>query len=481
MVNIGRRNFVKISGGIGLAAAVPFVSSTSAASYDAIVVGAGLSGLHAAMLLEEAGLKVLVLEGRSRIGGRVYTLMDVPNKPEAAGELIGANYARMIAAARKLNLELYSPSSSDGGSGGWAYNIKNQFFGADQWESHSLNPMSGDNRKILPNQMLFTLSNQDNPLRGHGLDAWLTDDFARYDIPFDQYLRARGFSEETIRLMNVTIHTSDIGNTSALHELRRYHVGEFNSNLNTFGDGSAFKQIKGGNSLLPFAMAESLANPPLLNKTVVHFEQTPTSVTVHCSDGSSYSAGNVVCSIPIAVLRNVTFAPHMPRLLRSAVDEMDYGVSVQAHFLIKKRYWEEDGMPARLWTDGPLERFVAIGTGPDDEQTTGIAFINGEQAYRYNLMTDSDVFRYIEKLLVDMRPSMAGALEPLVIQSCERDIHGAGDWIYWQPGQVGKYGRHLRDRHGRIHFCGEHTAIMERGMEAAFESGERAAMDVLLT
>ncbi|MEM7503999.1 MAG: FAD-dependent oxidoreductase [Pseudomonadota bacterium] len=32
-----------------------------------------------------------------------------------------------------------------------------------------------------------------------------------------------------------------------------------------------------------------------------------------------------------------------------------------------------------------------------------------------------------------------------------------------------------------MHFCGEHTALMERGMEGAFESGERAALDVLLS
>ena len=36
--------------------------------FDAIVVGAGLSGLNAAILLEEAGLDVLVLEGRNRLG-----------------------------------------------------------------------------------------------------------------------------------------------------------------------------------------------------------------------------------------------------------------------------------------------------------------------------------------------------------------------------------------------------------------------------
>ena len=42
-------------------------------TYDAIIVGAGVSGLAAACRLLEAGRRVLVLEGRDRIGGRAFT------------------------------------------------------------------------------------------------------------------------------------------------------------------------------------------------------------------------------------------------------------------------------------------------------------------------------------------------------------------------------------------------------------------------
>ncbi|MXW73275.1 MAG: FAD-dependent oxidoreductase, partial [Chromatiales bacterium] len=45
---------------------------------------------------------------------------------------------------------------------------------------------------------------------------------------------------------------------------------------------------------------------------------------------------------------------------------------------------------------------------------------------------------------------------------------------------VGQFAAHMREAHGNIHFAGEHTALMERGMEGAFESGERAAVDALL-
>src|SRR2546426_443624 len=42
-------------------------------TYDAIIVGAGVAGLAAARRLVEAGRRVLVLEGRDRIGGRAFT------------------------------------------------------------------------------------------------------------------------------------------------------------------------------------------------------------------------------------------------------------------------------------------------------------------------------------------------------------------------------------------------------------------------
>ena len=39
--------------------------------FDTIVVGAGVAGLTAARLLTRAGQRVVVLEARDRVGGRV--------------------------------------------------------------------------------------------------------------------------------------------------------------------------------------------------------------------------------------------------------------------------------------------------------------------------------------------------------------------------------------------------------------------------
>lgn len=74
---------------------------------DVVVVGAGLSGLSAAVALHEAGLSVLVLEAKDRIGGKTYS---VSNGDKGVVELGAAwindtNQSQMWALAQKYKLE----------------------------------------------------------------------------------------------------------------------------------------------------------------------------------------------------------------------------------------------------------------------------------------------------------------------------------------------------------------------------------------
>ena len=63
---------------------------------DAIVVGAGLSGMIAARQLLAAGLVPLVLEADDRVGGRILTEEVLPGVPlELGAQWIGDTHERM--------------------------------------------------------------------------------------------------------------------------------------------------------------------------------------------------------------------------------------------------------------------------------------------------------------------------------------------------------------------------------------------------
>jgi monoamine oxidase len=55
--------------------------ATLPSQVDVAIIGAGAAGLGAARALENAGLSVLVLEARDRIGGRAHTVMAAPGLP----------------------------------------------------------------------------------------------------------------------------------------------------------------------------------------------------------------------------------------------------------------------------------------------------------------------------------------------------------------------------------------------------------------
>ena len=81
--------------------------------------------------------------------------------------------------------------------------------------------------------------------------------------------------------------------------------------------------------------------------------------------------------------------------------------------------------------------------------------------------------------LARIRPSTKGALRPVKTLSWQRDPFSGGIYSAWKPGQFTRYASTISDPVDRIFFAGEHTAMLNRGMEGAMESGERAAGEVL--
>ena len=96
-------------------------------------------------------------------------------------------------------------------------------------------------------------------------------------------------------------------------------------------------------------------------------------------------------------------------------------------------------------------------------------------------MTPADADAYVRAHLARLRPSTQGQLRAIRVHSNQNDPFFGGSYAYWKPGMSLRFPQAMSRPHGRIHFAGEHTATLHRGMEGAMESGERAALEILAT
>src|SRR5205085_7070296 len=81
--------------------------------HDAIIVGAGLSGLVCATRLAAANQNVLVLEARDRVGGRVHSVPFANTTIDLGGQWMSVGQPRLAALAQSLGIESF-PHVRDG-------------------------------------------------------------------------------------------------------------------------------------------------------------------------------------------------------------------------------------------------------------------------------------------------------------------------------------------------------------------------------
>ncbi len=474
---ISRRTLIKALSAAPLLAAAGPVRALNKS--DVLVIGAGLSGLNAALLLESAGLNVTVLEGRNRIGGRVESLRNIPGNPEVGGTAFGPGYARLVDAASKYGVELIDITPTIPFFMDRQVVLQDQFISKEAWLTSALNPFPEKMRATPAYAYFDMLMGGINPLKTN--DAWVKPENAKLDISLHDWLLKMGQSEETIRLAY---------NTNPTHGMTAYDVSALMAmSAATFG-GTQRQLVasnpvkgytaKGGNQSIPEAMASALKNEVQLNSTVIGIRTGSSGVEVHCADGTVHRANHVVCSLPCSVLRRVKIDPFMTGKQELAVRTLNSQIINQIHIVPKTPFWEKDGMTPNMFTDSLAGMVIAEHKGANPAEVTSLTiWLRGDRAAWADQVETKFAIDTVIADLERMRPAAKGQLEVLGYKSWYRDPFASGDWAIFAPGQVSNLMPDIAKPHGNIRFCGEHTAVSNRGMEGAMESGERAALEVL--
>jgi len=450
----------------------------AATDFDVIVIGAGLSGLHAAATLEESGLTVCVLEAQPRVGGRVHSMRQPVGTAEAGGTYIGAGYARVIGAAQRHGVELIDVTPLLTFFREQDLALDGEIIRQKDWPTHPANDFPERDRHHLPWTYHRVLTMRDNPLE-HPSD-WLDPRHATLDVSAHEWLRGLGLSERAIALaygLNVSFGR-DAHDVSALLLLFR---GAFSKEQRALAPAESLGlTARLGVQQIPEAMAASLKGGVQLERKVSTIELGDEHAVVTCSGGRRFTAAHVVAAVPPAVLRRIAIEPKLPALQAEAIATLPSQPLTQVYLAPRSRFWERDGFAPSLFTDTRAGMLAAARNRDDPTEVTSLtAWITADNAAALDRMPPADAGRAVIAAIETLRPAAKGQLELVGMHSWGADEHAGGAWAYFRPGEVTRFAAVLGRAHGRLHFCGEHLAIASRGMEGAMESAEEAAAEVL--
>lgn len=424
---------------------------------DVVVIGAGLAGLIAARNLRRAGLDVLVLEARERLGGRVCTVADggLPVPVELGASFVHAEAPATLALAReyRLALEEVAPDFAVLRRGGLE-------------EDHAFGP-----------KIEHALEGAFRGVRAAN-DVPLARALGRAKIPEDERVLARSFVEGFHALRPAEASTRALARGGAE------------------GPGRMLRLVEGYGRLVD-AVGRDLLPETRLGREVFAVAWRPREVVVQAFGPTGrveeHRAKGAVIALPLAVVRDsVRFAPVLPDEVAGALGQMTMGHVAMVTLVFRDAFWIDpkraraaDVIKNASILQAPGSLFPTFWTTRPRLAPVVVAWAGGPAAER--LLTRSAEER--AAIAVDIFAELAGvapkeAHEALAVHhqhdwASDRFARGAYSWV-----RVG--GERAPDVLGRplapnVVFAGEHTMAppADATVEGAIRSGERAAKRLL--
>ena len=262
----------------------------------AIVIGAGIAGLSAAYHLADAGIKVVVLEGRDRIGGRVWTSRDFADIPVEFGA------------------ELIHGRSADVNTWEWVHKLDLSTWHWNKTTDSMIRMEDGA-------WMTMDQARQVSP----GLDVTRSWDLGDVAEPEDQedlatYLRRIGFSDVQLRYVQRSFANAEGDSMHFLNAKAHAHLFKDSDGEDDYGD---YRILDGYDSYYQ-KLAEGL--DIRLNKVVRAINWTDRiSVSTHVDE--TFAGDVAVVTLPVGVLKagKIAFDPALPGSKSEALNGLQMG------------------------------------------------------------------------------------------------------------------------------------------------------------